>query len=118
MSQKIGSIRESSDSSKLKVSVKGFNNELSHPNKLQRRISCSSLTNQSSKLNKRATGMGQSPTWEQLKAKILQAINRDEQPEVFEALLADARNFMTELVRTGQLAAISVELQEDAAVFF
>ena len=62
--------------------------------------------------------MGQPPTWEQLKAKILAAINKDEQPEVFEALLADVSNFMTELKRTGKLAAISVELQEDAAVFF
>ena len=53
-----------------------------------------------------------------MKAKIIEAIKRDEQAEVFEALLADVNNFMTELVRTGQLAAISVELQEDAAVFF
>ena len=47
------------------------------------------------------SGTGQSLTWEQLKAKILQAINKDEQPEVFEALLADVRNFMTEVKRTG-----------------
>ena len=39
----------------------------------------------------------QLPSWEQLKAKILQAIKKDEQPEVFEALLTDVRNFMTEL---------------------
>ena len=110
MSQKIGSIIESSDITKSKVSVKGFNNELSHPNKLQRRISCNSLTDQSSRLNKQATGTGQSPTWEQLKAKILEAIKRDEQSEVFEALLADVRNFITQLVRTGQLEAISIEL--------
>ena len=45
--------------------------------------------------------MGQPPSWEELKAKILAAIKKDEQPEVFEALLADVRNFMTELVRTG-----------------
>ena len=46
-------------------------------------------------------GTGQPSAWEQLKAKILQAIKRDEQAEVFEALLADVHNFMTELVRTG-----------------
>ena len=45
--------------------------------------------------------MGQPPTWEPLKAKILEAIKKDEQPEVFESLLADARNFMTEVKRTG-----------------
>ena len=44
--------------------------------------------------------MGQPPNWEQLKARILQAIKKNEQPEVFEALLADVRNFMTELKRT------------------
>ena len=64
------------------------------------------------------SGTGQPPSWEELKAKILAAIKKDEQPEVFESLLADARNFMTEVKRTGQLAAISVKLQEDAAVFF
>ena len=47
------------------------------------------------------SGTGQPPTWAQLKAKILAAIKKDEQPEVFEALLADVRNFMTELKRTG-----------------
>ena len=47
------------------------------------------------------TGTGQTPTWEQLKQNTLQAIKRDEQPEVFEALLADVQNFMTELVRSG-----------------
>ena len=45
--------------------------------------------------------MGQLPTWEQLKAKVLAAIKKDEQAEVFEALLADVQNFMTELKRTG-----------------
>ena len=49
---------------------------------------------------------------------ILQAIKKDEQAEVFEALLADVGNFMNELIRTGELADISIELQEDAAVFF
>ena len=62
--------------------------------------------------------MDQSPAWEQLKAKILQAIKKDEQPEVFQALLADVRKFMTEVKRTGQLEHISVTLQDDAAVFF
>ena len=62
--------------------------------------------------------MDQSPAWEQLKAKILQAIKKDEQPEVFQALLADVRKFMTEAKRTGQIEHISVTLQDDAAVFF
>ena len=47
------------------------------------------------------SGMGQPPAWEPLKAKILAAIKKDEQPEVFEALLADVHNLMTEVVRTG-----------------
>ena len=47
------------------------------------------------------SGTGQPPTWEQLKAKILQAIKKDEQPEVFEALLADVGNYMNEIIRTG-----------------
>ena len=47
------------------------------------------------------SGTGQPPNWEQLKAKILEAIKKDEKPEVFESLLADVRNFMTELKRTG-----------------
>ena len=47
------------------------------------------------------SGTGQPPSWEELKAKILAAIKKDEQPEVFEALLADVSNFMTELKRTG-----------------
>ena len=45
-------------------------------------------------------GTDQPPTWEELKPKILEAIKKDEQPEVFEALLADVSNFMTELKRT------------------
>ena len=64
------------------------------------------------------SGTGQPPAWPQLKAMILQAIKKDEQAEVFEALLADVGNFMNELIRTGELADISIELQEDAAVFF
>ena len=47
------------------------------------------------------SGTGQPPSWEELKAKILAAIKKDEQAEVFEALLADVSNFMTELKRTG-----------------
>ena len=47
------------------------------------------------------SGTGQPPTWEQLKANVLAAIKKDEQAEVFEALLADVQNFMTELKRTG-----------------
>ena len=44
---------------------------------------------------------GQSPTWAQLKEMILQAMDKDEKAEVFEALVADAGNFMNELIRTG-----------------
>ena len=62
--------------------------------------------------------MGQPQSWEQLKPKILEAINKDERPEVFQALLTDVLNYMEELKRTRKLAAISVQLQEDAAVFF
>ena len=47
--------------------------------------------------SKPESGTGQPTTWAQLKAMILQAIEKDEQPQVFEALLADVRNFMTEL---------------------
>ena len=43
------------------------------------------------------SGTGQPPTWAQLKAKILAAIKKDEQPEVFEAMLAEVSSFMTEL---------------------
>ena len=72
----------------------------------------------SASVSETGSGTAQPPTWEQLKAKILQAIKKDEQPESFEALLAEVRNFMTEQKRTGQLEAISVTLQDDAAVFF
>ena len=41
------------------------------------------------------------PNWEDLKPMILEAIKKDDQPEVFEALLVDVRNYMTELKRTG-----------------
>ena len=60
----------------------------------------------------------QPPTWAQLKAMIHESIKKDDQPVVFEALLADVDNYMTELKRTGQLAFMSIPLQEDAAVFF
>ena len=60
----------------------------------------------------------QPPTWAQLKAMIHESIKKDDQPVVFEALLADVDNYMTELKRTGQLAVMSIPLQEDAAVFF
>ena len=62
--------------------------------------------------------MGPPPTWAQLKPMILQAIKRDDLPAVFKALLADTRNYMAELLRTGELSAMSITLQEDAAVFF
>ena len=55
----------------------------------------------SASVSEPGSGTGQPPTWEQLKAKILQAIKKDEQPEVFEALHAEVRNFMTEVYRTG-----------------
>ena len=67
--------------------------------------------------SKPESGTVQIPTWEQLNAKILQAIKRDEQPEVFQALLADLSNLMTEIKRTGQLYALSIKLQEDGSVF-
>ena len=50
---------------------------------------------------KTGSGTGQPQTWEQLKAMILQAIKKDEQPEVFEYLLAGLSDFMTELERSG-----------------
>ena len=50
---------------------------------------------------KTGSGTGQPQTWEQLKALILTAIKMDEQPDVFEALLADVMEFMAECERTG-----------------
>ena len=41
---------------------------------------------------------------------IHEAIKKDDQPEIFEALLANVRNYMIELERTRQLDAISVTL--------
>ena len=46
-------------------------------------------------------GTGQPPSWDKLKPMILEAIKNDEQPAVFEALLADVSNLMNELIRTG-----------------
>ena len=47
---------------------------------------------------KRASGPP--PSWEELKPKILEAIQKDEQPKVFEALLANVRKLVAELVHT------------------
>ena len=38
------------------------------------------------------------PSWLDLKAKILEAIKNDEQPKIFEELLAEVCNFMTHLI--------------------
>ena len=51
--------------------------------------------------SKPGSGTGQSQTWEELKARILEAMGEDEQPQVFEALLADTSNYMTALMQTG-----------------
>ena len=51
-------------------------------------------------------GAGQLATWALLKAKILREIEKDEQPEVFEALLAEVQNFMIELSLSKQRDAI------------
>ena len=53
-----------------------------------------------------------------MKPKILDAIKKDAQNKVFAARLADVSKLMTELKRTGELDAISVTLQNDAALFF
>ena len=50
---------------------------------------------------KLGSSTGQPAAWGELKAKIHQAIKRDEQPQVFEALLADVNNFIAELMQTG-----------------
>ena len=47
------------------------------------------------------SGTGQPPRWEELKAKILSAIKKDEQQEVFEAILAEVSSFMTALKLNG-----------------
>ena len=53
-----------------------------------------------------------------MKPAINTAIKNDASPQVFEALLADMRKFMEQLKRTGYLDVLSVQLQDDAAVFF
>ena len=50
---------------------------------------------------KPGSGAGQTPSWEELKAKILEAIKKDEKPEIFETLLSDVHNFMTKAKQTG-----------------
>ena len=57
-------------------------------------------------------------SWVELMPMILEAIRKDKQAVVFEALLTDVRSLMTELKRTGQLDDLSVTLQDDAAGFF
>ena len=44
--------------------------------------------------------MGSPSSWAQLKTKILEAIKKDSEPVVFEALLTEVRNYITELKRT------------------
>ena len=53
-----------------------------------------------------------------MKPKILDAIKSDAQKKVFAARLADVSKLMTELKQTGEIDAISVTLQNDAAMFF
>ena len=43
------------------------------------------------------SGTVQPQSWVDLKAMILESIKKDDPPEVFEARLADVRNFMAEL---------------------
>ena len=57
-------------------------------------------------------------SWAKLKPAILTAIIKDDPPRVFEALVADVRRYMEQIIRTGQLSAMSITLQEDAAMFF
>ena len=57
-------------------------------------------------------------TWNDLKQEILDAIKNDDSPDVFERLLTEVQDFMTEIKEDGKLSDISVELQEDSAVFF
>ena len=53
-----------------------------------------------------------------MKSRIIAAIENDDQANVFEALVADVSNYMTELKRKGKLAKRSLSLQEDAAILF
>ena len=43
------------------------------------------------------SGTGLAPTWGKFKILILDAIKQDHQPIVFEHLLTDVRDFMTEI---------------------
>ena len=61
---------------------------------------------------------GAPKTWDELKQEILDAIKNDDSPDVFERLLTEVQDFMTEIKEDGKLSDISVELQEDSAVFF
>ena len=54
----------------------------------------------SASASKPGSGTGQPLSWEELKSKILEAIQKDEQPKVFEALLANVRKLVGELVHT------------------
>ena len=62
--------------------------------------------------------LGRVKDWAQLKPEILGAIKNDAQQAVFTSLLADVRKMMEHLKSRKTLSAISVKLQEDAAVFF
>ena len=53
-----------------------------------------------------------------MKSRIIAAIENDDQANVFEALVADVSNYMTELKRKGKLAKRSLSLQEDAVILF
>ena len=93
----------------LKVDLSGteYNTILTCYQDAESKLSVKMLKNKSyglglsASVSEPVSGMDPQSTWEPLKAKILQAIKKDEQPEVFEALLVDVRNFMTELERTG-----------------
>ena len=61
---------------------------------------------------------GRAKDWAQLKPEILGAIGKDAQPAVFTSLLADVRKMMEHLKSSETLSVISVELQDDALVFF
>ena len=61
---------------------------------------------------------GAPKTWDDLKQEILDAIKNDDSPDVFERLLTEVQDFMTEIKEDGKLSDISIELQEDSAVFF
>ena len=56
--------------------------------------------------------------WANLKKRISDAIKKDEQPEVFEALVTEVNDFVNEAKRNQQIDNISIDLQDDANVFF